>query len=217
MTMSKRNHLGSPNTAVKKSKTIPSTERTHILDMNDDCLEAVFSHLDPIDLCAVAQTCRRFESVADDHFRRKYRDATFEIDSDSYLIAVFPHFYFVNENFLQLSGNSIRKLVVDGLRRTVEAHIWNDICEKCTQLKELVIKRCGLGLFPSTTLTSDHTLRELETLCFSDCIGSDEDFTRFMNYFANFNFKKFQVTGFCVGSTGEFFCRKEEEEAGIQL
>lgn len=48
------------------TKSIASSEEdaTTILTLNDDCFLEIFQYLDLIDLCAVADTCRRFRQNA---------------------------------------------------------------------------------------------------------------------------------------------------------
>lgn len=53
---------------------------TTILDLNDDCLREIFEHLDPYDLVAIVDVCRRFRHAStEDHFvRRKFGFFAFE-------------------------------------------------------------------------------------------------------------------------------------------
>lgn len=48
---------------------------THLLDLNHDCLNIVFSskYLPPSDLCSVAQTCTHLKSIAKDIFKREHK------------------------------------------------------------------------------------------------------------------------------------------------
>lgn len=57
---------------LKKSKADNSTESlTEILDLNDDCFDAIFGYLSYDDVLAASQVCLRFEDRARDVFKRK--------------------------------------------------------------------------------------------------------------------------------------------------
>lgn len=47
-----------------------SLDRTMIVDLNDDCLREVFAHLDEEELVEMAETCKRFRSIAQSTFRQ---------------------------------------------------------------------------------------------------------------------------------------------------
>lgn len=55
------------------STSAEASGATTILDLNDDCLLALFEHFDLLDLCAVADVCSRFQTIAKacfDHSKR---------------------------------------------------------------------------------------------------------------------------------------------------
>lgn len=82
--MSKRDRSTSQINSAKKTRDVPLSKRTHILDLNDDCLDSVFSYLLPVELCAVKGTCGRFEAVADNYFERQCRNKEFTISARPY-------------------------------------------------------------------------------------------------------------------------------------
>lgn len=50
---------------------------TKFLDLNDDCINEVFRHLNVIQLCSVTQVCKRLQELAQSYFKRKYSEFDF--------------------------------------------------------------------------------------------------------------------------------------------
>lgn len=57
----------------QRRKVLPTVSRTRLENLNDDCLLEIFSKkLNVADLCSLAETCRRFQSVTPRLFRRSF-------------------------------------------------------------------------------------------------------------------------------------------------
>lgn len=191
MSKSKRCRSSSPSSvrSSKKSKEVLSEEITNILDLNDDCFEAVFSHLDPIDLCAVKETFHRFDPLADDAFRQKYRGKILKfnpLNRENVIRSLNTDIYmrksYVSPKHLRLFGKFIYRLSVGDLSSERDSQQWQNICENCTQLKSLTLSRCDLQHF---TYPANAEPCQLDFLDLSECYGNDEHFTQILTYFGN--------------------------------
>lgn len=110
--MSKRNRSTETEDSSKKSKPDSAELNTHILDLNDDCFEAIFHHLLPTDLCALNKTCRRFVSLTEDCFQRKFRDLELSL-STQFEETLSGRKFRLSSDVLVLFGKFIQKLKVD--------------------------------------------------------------------------------------------------------
>lgn len=54
--------------------------------LNDDCLREICRQLEAVDLCAIAQTCLRFNAAARHAFRARYRRAKFVLEPNTWPI-----------------------------------------------------------------------------------------------------------------------------------
>lgn len=52
-----------------------TTTNTYLLDINKDCLKEIFSSLDLMDLCSIAETCTLFKEIANEIFSKEYARA----------------------------------------------------------------------------------------------------------------------------------------------
>lgn len=183
--MSKRNRSSSSIETAKKAKGAPLEKHTHILDLNDYCLEDVISCLRPIDLCALKGTCHRFKSVADEYFRRKYSSEEFELSMK--LQKVYCEDKILHSPYVvRMFGQFIRKLRIRNIssyRMEQATRFWNGIYENCTQLRELTIIDCDLALLRPIIVQTE--ARELENLSLTLCMHDGEESTQIMRYFAN--------------------------------
>lgn len=59
-----------------KEKSPPSSTASEMqfLDLNDDCIFDIFDRLSTIDWCSMSFTCERLQTLALDHFQRKFPD-----------------------------------------------------------------------------------------------------------------------------------------------
>lgn len=60
------------NNIDKMDSLAAASSTTHILDLNDDCLRAVFGILELVDFCVVADVCFRFRYIAKEQFQRSF-------------------------------------------------------------------------------------------------------------------------------------------------
>lgn len=172
--MPKRNSARSPENPVKKLKADSPEKETHILDLNDDCLEMAFSFLSLADFCALKETCHRFEPLADYQFRRQFRYKNFHVLSGNHCEKL---------RMIRLFGKLIHRLDVSGYGDSNVNHVLKEICTKCTQLKQLEVFGCNLEVFELDDVPKD--LPEMDFLHLFECFGNDEQYARFINYFAN--------------------------------
>lgn len=187
--MSKRNRTNDRSDSAKKSKTVAAksaqSHQLRISDLNDDCLASIFSYLNPNELCAVKETSSCFASMADLQFKRKYGNKEF---------VFLPKFekklprnvqaHVVSPEFWPLFGEFIEKLSIHANNGADAAQHWKSICENCTRLEDLSVFTCDLKLFqPADFSVQRHQLNSLHLACF---FGRDDDYTRIINYFADF-------------------------------
>lgn len=187
--MSKRNRTF---TAVrkepsKKSKIVApnsvSSLQIRIPELNDECLSEIFSYLSPNDFCAVKEACRRFESLVDHQFEKCFGNKEFGF-SPKFEKEFSHRAHVVAPKFWSMFGQFIRKLKVYKNNGEDAAQHWKAICENCTQLTDLSVFFCDLKLFQPTDFPAQLCqLNDLHIGCF---FGRDEDYTRIIGYFANF-------------------------------
>lgn len=131
----------------KKTKTFAAKQPTPILDLNGDCLESVFSCLRPIDLCAMKETCVRFEAATNEHFRHKFYNAKLILDRDSQEYdSELVHFIDV----VRMFGQFIRELRTENVDREDDeeaTRFWEVIHAHCTHLQRLELIYCDLKFF----------------------------------------------------------------------
>lgn len=180
--MSKRNHPSSSDQSTKKPKTVSPEEVTHILDLNDDCLEALFANLDPHDLCAIEETCRRFSLLTDEAFRQKYRLSHFKFRSEfdnSHECSEFQ----ISSRILRLFGKFIGKLRAEYLKGFDAAEHWKNICENCSQLNALSLHGCNLA---EIALMDTHfQLNHLDRLVFEMGEANDDHIAQILDICPN--------------------------------
>lgn len=165
-----------------------SASTTNILDLNEECLCAVFKYLHVVDLCAVADVCTRLRNSA----------KTYYADSGPAGIS-FPIEYDVGELSMKLAllrasrllrhfGEYIRSVYETYLRKRacVVVALWEQLpCNEDTRLKyqrkiiEQLIKYCsssiidlfveGFALTSEITLMMRPLLVRIENLHFRSC------------------------------------------------
>lgn len=74
-TMAEGTRVLSPKHSMCAYELTSTTTSTKILALDDDCLMKIFSFLLDFDLCAVHESCRRFEALSEQVFRAKYRSS----------------------------------------------------------------------------------------------------------------------------------------------
>lgn len=145
-----------------------------IFALNDDCLIGIFSYLPSIDLCAVKDTCRRFNALADYTAKLRFRGKDeFEWKPVSHrihhdLTIFMQHFgkYLSGRIVLRTdAGVSIKKMWL--------------LLKHCVILKELELVGVDVHGLPIHQMRK--TLQSLECLGFKNCKGRDADYARIIN------------------------------------
>lgn len=67
--------------ASTSAKKLHEPEESSILSLNDDCLRDILDKLSLDDLCAISQTCVRFQELSIDHFRRRHKEKVMIIEN----------------------------------------------------------------------------------------------------------------------------------------
>lgn len=172
--MSKRKRTDSAS-----DETLPA-EVTHILDVADDCLQKILSFLPTIDLCAVKETCQRFESLAQQHFVTRYRHQAFIFRPDFSDYVDRPDF----SNSLRVLlhfGPLIRALSVHHITEDEDSVHWEHVLVQCIALSELKVSGCVLQFMHYYRRLPD----TMEHLILNKCMGNDEDFCDVIYSFQN--------------------------------
>lgn len=63
----------------EQSSPSPPASEIQFLDLNDDCIFDIFDRLSTRDWCLMSSTCERLQTLALDHFQRKYPDEAITI------------------------------------------------------------------------------------------------------------------------------------------
>lgn len=151
------------------SDKLTSVDATHILDLNDDCLEHVFSFLPTYDLCAVKKTCQKFANSAEDVFKARYRHRPLNVAPEIGDLAdrgSFDRAFMITTTF----GPLITKLSIHNVVAERDDWIFTEIFYICTKLKDLKLSECALHRFP--WMGEDPPIR-LESLQISNCFGDE--------------------------------------------
>lgn len=185
-----------PNNLAKRFKAdfSDSENKTLILDLNDDCLRCIFSYLRPNDFFTIKKTCHRFEALADEEYRRNFRDEKFvfcsakELDNyDRHSSDILSQFTMITARHIRMFGKFIRKLEMFRLNYGD----WKLIFENCPKLHELVIRECNMAHFTSIDSTTSN-VNGLDCIEFDACRSIDGHIEQIFNYF-NSNVKKLTV------------------------
>lgn len=151
-----------------ETELAPSTRRTSIMDLNDDCLRDVCAHLKVVDLSAVADVCNRFKTVAQNHFQTSAdKSVIFSRYGDVLPLQGIP-------NVLRNFGASIEKMNVEFAHYPALDHF--DIFRCCVRycserltdlrLSELDMNGSSLEIIRSI-------LRHLRKLNISSCTNTE--------------------------------------------
>lgn len=137
-----------------------------ILQLNDDCLLEVFSHLSLKDLCAVKNCSWRFSNLADSVVRTRWRNKEYVCD-----LADFSNDE--SEAVLALAkfGHFISKLGVRGIHCTkIAVKNFGANLDNCTSLEKLHLKFVDLSLL----LTGQcQVLQHIKVLNLDNCLGNN--------------------------------------------
>lgn len=107
----------------QKGTSPVSKRKTTLLDLNDDCLMALFSWVSPLDMCTVRKLCSRLKNLTEDYFGRNHRFIQFDnVDSEM-----------KNGELLKLLssfGQQIDVLTVDASNSKKLSSKLDDFCKK---------------------------------------------------------------------------------------
>lgn len=143
---------------------------THILDLLDDCLVTVFSYLPTVDLCAVMDSCQRFETLAKEQFMVRYRHNPVIFApkfDDSHDRADFSDAVKVVHYF----GSLIRALSVHNIIEKEDSYYWEDVMVHCSALVELKVTGCALRFL----CYHQQKPETIQSLILNKCLGDDHD------------------------------------------
>lgn len=179
-----RKHTQKPSNTIEMDPLpMPRTRSEHavancpIFALNDDCLLKLFTYLPAIDLCAVKDTCRRFNALADYSAKLQFEQmAEFEceptLDGEKNLAVFMQHFG------KYIGGRFLIKAEPDfDMKKT-----WS-LLKNCGALNELELYGVNVTGLPVHNMKK--TLRKLDTLQFKKCVGRDSDYARIINACVN--------------------------------
>lgn len=171
----------------------PRTRQQHaianckILTLNDDCLRKVFSYLSVFDLCAVKDSCRRFNVLANSTVYQRWKRLTFIpgwswFQSPRKVMIIQQHFGHLIENVEFLKQESTYPIQKRGFSKN-----WVQL-KHFLALKRLTMNSANVNRLPIYQVKK--TLQSLKVLKFNGCVGADSEFARIIN--ACKNLKKLQ-------------------------
>lgn len=170
--------------AVEKSKPATPEFSTTLLDLNDDCLFAICSHLDLVDLASVADVCNRLKPTTQDYFElSKYRQMSFPRDISTMnkrppfkkrlqqMCRVMRNFGSMVESLLERDHADFDffKRVTKANRSKYRRLLFKLLVQYCgANLKELYLthfdpKDVDIGNMPQLSLVNSVTLNACET------------------------------------------------------
>lgn len=175
----RRNRL--PSHIAEPLQTVPDLQSPqNILHaLNDDCLRAIFerSELDIDDLCAIANSCQRFHTVAADIFQHKYR-GQHKAFIDTMLYRAAPLWQW--DEYFHAFGGSLESIDIKNQCRN-GAILLHFIAKNCPNIKQitcqLIDRKSAVelrGLF-ARLQTLQVTLREKVT--FDDIITAHVEYS----------------------------------------
>lgn len=175
---------------IKLDEPIEAEEETKLkfLDLNDDCIFAIFERISLDDLCSMTFTCNRLRDLAFDHFKRKHPNEYIVISVKySRVTGKFPvAFANYQPKYLKYFTKYIQNVELVGDRYEVK-RLFNFIKEECC------INLKTLDLYISAKLDSRHgkqiadQLNGLERLTIQGFRGTCEIYNGLLKYCKNLN------------------------------
>lgn len=170
------------NKNTNKMKVIESQSESQlsILDLNDDCLMEIFQNLNTLDLCAVKDTCRRFQNLSEYHFKTVYNRKIFSFRvNDRYKKMVSEN---EEQKILRHFGTHINKLIINASDFDVNAERVLDILGQnpVQNLKDFEIE--NLLLDENALDVCKGLLSNLERLSIDFCYGDESEFYKCVSY-----------------------------------
>lgn len=179
-----------------------------IFILNDDCLLEVFSYLSDVVLCAVKDTCRRFNALPDSVVQKRFQKMsefkyTLNRDNQKEFALTLQHF-----------GKFIETPMIIETEPNVEVKgMWSHL-KHCTALKALELHSMNIEGIPCLNYRLKKIFRNLHDLKLIRCTGKDLDFARIIN--ACENLRRLHV--FCVqdGATDSLISHIARESSCIE-
>lgn len=141
---------------------------THILDMNDDCIDTICNLLPIDDLCSMGQTCKRLQSIAGDYFQRNYPNNYIRIQSFRRR-SVF--YMYPDEKYVEDLKPFIRNVSIQEYKGSACVnYIKTNFCEN---LREIALHGIHSELDVSHGLQIKDQLKHLESIKFVNCSVGD--------------------------------------------
>lgn len=156
------------------------------LDLNDDCLEAIFEWMGLNDLAALSKTCKRLHFLAVGYFQRRYNNIVINIWNLGNGVILIPR-----TAWARTFSHVIKDVRISGEDIEIYRRIQTSTCK---QLKSLCIS--------SRALLDEHVdciidrLETVETLSIDDCMVKDELHNTILQYCKHL--KRLHLKGFIL-------------------
>lgn len=162
---------------VSRTRSQHAIANCPIFVLNDDCLLEIFSYLPAVELCAVKDSCRRFNALADYAAKIRYQHVTdFECvpnrDNQKDVAIFMQHF-----------GKYVNGRIVVRTELGFDAKKMWLLLKHCGALKELELVGVNLSGLPIYRMKK--MLQNLKDLQFKKCNGEDSDYARIINACVN--------------------------------
>lgn len=170
------------------------SSKTLFLDMNDDCIEAIFSWLSLDELCIMSTTCQRIQCIASAHFHHEYSSKCIrmvngsEIDVKNHTRKSFVRFDDIVGNYKKCFSSHIRCITI----QETHSHPRLPVIEYfkflksncCENLKILELKRIDHTADDDCGQYIRKQLSNLKAIRFIDC-DIDDIHNEFLQYCSN--------------------------------
>lgn len=142
--------------------------KTHFLDMNDDCIDTICNLLPLDDLCSMSRTCVRIQSVCGDYFQRHYPNNYVRIQSFRRR-SVF--YMYPDEKYVEDLKPFVRNVIIQEYKGSV----CSDYLKRnfCQNLRELTLHGINCELNVSHGIQIKEQLKHLENIKFVNCSIGD--------------------------------------------
>lgn len=169
--------VGSNLMRMSRTRSQHAAANCPIFVLNDDCLLEIFSYLPAVELCAVKDSCRRFNALADYASKIRYQHAAdlecvLNRDNQKDVAIFMQHF-----------GKYVNGRIVVKTELGFDAKKMWLLLKHCGALKELELVGVNLSGLPIYQMKK--MLRNLEVLQFKKCNGEDSDYARIINACVN--------------------------------
>lgn len=180
---------GNQNKRYKVSPLVTVAPRTRrqlaivnckIFTLNDDCLLEIYSYLSVLDLCAVKDSCRRFNVLANLCVQNRWKGKAFDCRypgdlclSERRSAIIRQHFGNCVEHAMIMKQESIYLVKKCGAKK-----MWIQL-KHYTALRKLTIFNANVNRLPICHVKN--TLQILTSLSLEGCVGNESEFARIIN------------------------------------